>query len=127
MLFANITSPSIGSRDRCVWDRAPDTGMHTIVWPSEVHTRSGFQRHFGVSWLTECGDRRGAQRPQKAQLPKGYFCSRSANIDHGGVHFDQFPSAVRAMAARCKLSQLPRGGSDRGAKAGVLLGVGGVL
>ena len=30
--------------------------------------------------------------------------SHEAYLDYGGVHFDRFPAAVRAMAARCKLS-----------------------
>jgi len=35
------------------------------------------------------------------------FClsySHLAYLDYGGVHFDRFPAAVRALAARCKLS-----------------------
>ena len=30
--------------------------------------------------------------------------SHEAYLDYGGVHFDRFPAAVRAVAARSKLS-----------------------
>ena len=30
--------------------------------------------------------------------------SHEAYLDYGGVHFDRFPAAIRAVAARCKLS-----------------------
>jgi hypothetical protein len=32
-----------------------------------------------------------------------YSYSHEAYLDYGGVHFDRFLTAVRAVAARCKL------------------------
>jgi hypothetical protein len=39
-----------------------------------------------------------------------YSYSHEAYLDYGGVHFDLFPAAVRARAARCKLPSAIRPG-----------------
>jgi hypothetical protein len=92
------------------------TGWQRSNWYGDL-----FTLFLHLSLLPVCSISFVAKHTEKGPNRSFFFVysySHEAYLDYGGVHFDRFLAAVRAVAARCKLPpmKIVKGNDENGTK-----------